>query len=296
MSKFGRRTRSPPAGFEYIEPTLTALENELRERVNEPHEGLRKNESQWPIHQINWQKSRYVYDMYYTFKRISKEVYDYCVNNKIVDSALIAKWKKPGYERLCSTYVINPKNYKFGTVSICRVPKQSLAPGAEIEDPTTGCRGCASGSSHNIFGNKYGQYLAAIQVAREEKMARKAALLEKLRRESEDVEDEEEEEEEEERDDEENEKEDSPNQPKGLSGKGAVQHGEEDGQGGAQEDESNIWVSAAQAENVELTSDMIGQLAPEARLEGVKAASKAGLAKADHACEPGPPEKRSRRN
>jgi bud site selection protein 31 len=94
-----------------------------------------------PIHQINWQKSRYVYDMYYTYERISREVYDYCINNKLVDAALIAKWKKPGYERLCSTYTINPRNYKFGTVSICRVPKQSLPPGAEIEDPMTGCRG-----------------------------------------------------------------------------------------------------------------------------------------------------------
>lgn len=40
---------------------------------------------------------------------------------KLVDGPLMAKWKKPGYERLCSTYVINSKNYKFGTVSICRV-------------------------------------------------------------------------------------------------------------------------------------------------------------------------------
>lgn len=33
-----------------------------------------------------------------------------------------------------------------------------------------GCRGCASGKAgyKNIFGNKYGQYLAAIQIAREE--------------------------------------------------------------------------------------------------------------------------------
>eukprot|EP01038_Epipyxis_sp_PR26KG_P006970 gene6970-9529_t len=144
MSKFGRKIREPPAGFDYVEPILTILDNELREKVNEPHEGLRKNESQWPIHQINWQKSRYIYDLYYTFNKISKEVYDYCISNKIVDAALIAKWKKPGYERLCSTYVINPRNYKFGTVSICRVPKQFLAPGTEIEDPMTGCRGCAS--------------------------------------------------------------------------------------------------------------------------------------------------------
>ena len=32
MSKFGRKMRHPPEGFDYIEPTLTALDNELRER------------------------------------------------------------------------------------------------------------------------------------------------------------------------------------------------------------------------------------------------------------------------
>ena len=111
--------------------------------------------------------------MFYTYNRISRQVYDYCITNKLVDAALIAKWKKPGYERLCSTYVINTRNYKFGTVSICRVPSQCLAPGTEIEDATTGCRGCASGpgGNKNIFGNKYGQYLAAIQIAREQKRA-----------------------------------------------------------------------------------------------------------------------------
>jgi bud site selection protein 31 len=138
MSKFGRKIKQPPPGFEYVEPTLTALDNELREMVNAPHEGLRKTESQWPVHQISWQRSRYIYDLYYTYNKISREVYDYCVANKIVDPALIAKWKKPGYERLCSTFAINPRNYKFGTVSICRVPKTSMALGTEIEDPNTG--------------------------------------------------------------------------------------------------------------------------------------------------------------
>ena len=116
--------------------------------------------------------------MYYTYHRISREVYDYCIKNKLVDAALIAKWKKTGYEKLCSTYVINPRNYKFGTVSICRVPKHSLAPGTYIEDPVTGCRGCFSGpgGQKNIFGNKYGQYLAAIQIAREERQKLAAAV------------------------------------------------------------------------------------------------------------------------
>lgn len=31
MSKWGRKQRPPPEGFEDIEPTLTALDNELRE-------------------------------------------------------------------------------------------------------------------------------------------------------------------------------------------------------------------------------------------------------------------------
>ena len=31
MSKFGRKIKQPPVGFEYVEPTLTALDNELRE-------------------------------------------------------------------------------------------------------------------------------------------------------------------------------------------------------------------------------------------------------------------------
>jgi len=47
--------------------------------VNEGHEGKRKNESLWPVHQINWQRSRYIFDMFYRYKEISREVYDYCV-------------------------------------------------------------------------------------------------------------------------------------------------------------------------------------------------------------------------
>lgn len=203
--------------------------------VNEPHEGLRKNESLWPIHQVNWQKSRYVYDMYYTYNKISKDVYDYCINNKLVDAALIAKWKKPGYERLCSTYVINPRNYKFSTVSICRVPKQFLAAGTEIEDPVTGCRGCASGSSQNIFGNKYGQYLAAIQIAREEKAAARRRVLEQEQEDEEDG----------------------------------------DEQGVDDNNANTFWSSKTDLDESNLREEMIGFLAPEAKREAMQALSKA---------------------
>ena len=176
-TRYGR----PPAELQYLIPTLTALSTELRVAVAAPHAGLRKTESQWPIFQLNWQRTRYVYDMYCIYHKIGKEVYDYCVRSNIVDSSLIAKWKKPGYELLCSTYVITPSNYKFGGVSICRVPfnkrkKDETGNIEEITDATTGCRGCASGGGGgrggNIFGGKYGQRLAGIQIARERRVER----------------------------------------------------------------------------------------------------------------------------
>lgn len=174
MSRRWGKGSKPPAGFDVIEPVLEALENELRDKVKESNAGKRNTESMWPVHQISWQRTRYVYDMFYVYKRITRKVYDYCVKNKIVDAALIAKWKKPGYERLCSTYVINPANYKFNTTSICRVPLQDRSETQiHAQDPTTGCLGCASGKDaapKNIFGNKYGQNLAAVQVAREKRM------------------------------------------------------------------------------------------------------------------------------
>lgn len=186
LPKRWNQKKSPPPGFDVVEPTLEALEHELRDSIKETNDKKRKTESMWPVHQINWQKSRYIYDMYYTYGRISRPVYDYCVQQKLVDAALIAKWKKPGYERLCSTYVINPTNYKFGTTSICRVPMRDRSSEQKTaRDPTTGCMGCASGKGagpRNIFGNKYGQYLAAVQVAREERIKK---LEEKRRREEE---------------------------------------------------------------------------------------------------------------
>ncbi len=37
---------------------------------------------------------------------MSRELYDWLVREKIADGALIAKWRKPGYEILCSLLAI----------------------------------------------------------------------------------------------------------------------------------------------------------------------------------------------
>lgn len=96
LPKRWHNKKQPPKGFDVVEPTLEALEHELRDKIKESNETKRKTEAMWPVHQINWQKSRYIYDMYYTYHRISREVYDYCIQQKLVDAALIAKWKKTG--------------------------------------------------------------------------------------------------------------------------------------------------------------------------------------------------------
>eukprot|EP01115_Flamella_aegyptia_P002270 TRINITY_DN136289_c0_g1_i1.p1 TRINITY_DN136289_c0_g1~~TRINITY_DN136289_c0_g1_i1.p1 ORF type:complete len:145 (-),score=23.18 TRINITY_DN136289_c0_g1_i1:11-445(-) len=144
MSKMRRnKKKKPPAGWEEIEEQLEEFDERMREAESEPHEGKRKVEASWPIFRIHHQKSRYVYDLYYRKKAISRELYDYCIKNKIVDKNLIAKWKKQGYERLCCLQCIQTNNTNFNTVCICRVPKEELDEDKIIECSMCGCRGCS---------------------------------------------------------------------------------------------------------------------------------------------------------
>ncbi|KAL5232153.1 hypothetical protein ABZP36_030929 [Zizania latifolia] len=83
-----------PEGWELIEPTLRDLEAKMREAENDTHDGKRKCEALWPIFRISHQKSRYLYDLYYRRKEISKELYEFCLDQGYADKNLIAKWKK----------------------------------------------------------------------------------------------------------------------------------------------------------------------------------------------------------
>ncbi|KAI4489564.1 hypothetical protein M0802_011001 [Mischocyttarus mexicanus] len=159
MPKVRRSKKSPPDGWELIEPTLEELEQKMREAETEPHEGKRKQESLWPIFKIHHQKSRYIYDLFYRRKAISRayttnciircnfvplvELYDYCLNENIADQNLIAKWKKVGYENLCCLRCIQTRDTNFGTNCICRVPKGKLEEGRIVECIHCGCRGCS---------------------------------------------------------------------------------------------------------------------------------------------------------
>jgi hypothetical protein len=221
--------------------------------------------------------------MFYTFHRIDRQVYEFCVKNKLVDPALIAKWKKAGYERLCSTYVINPQNYKFGTVSICRVPRFSLTEGMEIEDPVTGCRGCASGpgGNKNIFGNKYGQYLAAIQIARENRQEQQDQG--------------------EGDDDEEGGEEEMKEAKVAVSEKEEEEEDDDDAPVGAADGSSgvkkaaSIWARREEEEELELPEAVIGVLAGEADREGRRAAQHLSTGAGSTTADEGSEKKKQRR-
>ncbi|KDP42711.1 hypothetical protein JCGZ_23651 [Jatropha curcas] len=127
-----------------ITPKIEEQKDWTIEAENDPHDGKRKCEALWPIFKIAHQKSRYIFDLYHRRKEISKELYEFCLDQGYADRNLIAKWKKPGYERLCCLRCMQPRDHNFATTCVCRVPK-NLREEKVIECVHCGCRGCASG-------------------------------------------------------------------------------------------------------------------------------------------------------
>ncbi|KAA6381196.1 MAG: putative Protein BUD31 [Streblomastix strix] len=144
MPKIKTTQARQPEGFDLIKDELDEFERKMREAMDEPHEGKRKVEVAWPALRINHQRTRFVYDKYFKKHEISKEVFDYCVKQRYADGALIAQWKKTGYEKLCCLKCVQNKNTNTGGTCICRVPKSKLEPGTIVQCTSCGCRGCAS--------------------------------------------------------------------------------------------------------------------------------------------------------
>ncbi|RKP10497.1 maternal g10 transcript [Thamnocephalis sphaerospora] len=145
MPKIRRqRSRKPPAGFEDIEETLQEFQKKMRDVENEPHEGKRKAESIWPVFRLHHQRSRYVYELFFKRRAISRELYNYLLKEGYADANLIAKWKKPGFEKLCCLRCIQSRDTNFGTACVCRVPRSNLEEGKVVECVHCGCRGCSS--------------------------------------------------------------------------------------------------------------------------------------------------------
>jgi len=145
-------TKKAPEGWDEVAPQLEEFQSQMRDAVNEPHEGKRRNEATWPITKIHYERSRYIYELYYKKKAISRELYDWLLQEKWGDANLIAKWKKPGYEYLCSLQAIDKKGSNFGTTNICRVPLHLRKPGPQGPSVNSGCISCASTEAGRLGG------------------------------------------------------------------------------------------------------------------------------------------------
>merc|ERR1711918_223452 len=147
MPKVRTKRKRMPEDWDVLEETLDALVSKMREAEADETEGKRSKELLWPIFRIHHQRSGYIYEMFYKKKAISRETYNFALREGYADGALIAKWKKNGYERLCCLRCIQPKDTNYGTTCICRVPRKNLdlEEDAVIECNNCGCRGCASG-------------------------------------------------------------------------------------------------------------------------------------------------------
>lgn len=86
--------------------------------------------------------------------------FDWLCREKIADGPLIAKWRKPGYEILCSMLAIQKGNHNFGTTSHCRVPLRLRA--AQVSEPTSSIAG---GSIFMVMATLFGRIIAAVGAA-----------------------------------------------------------------------------------------------------------------------------------
>ncbi|SCW00322.1 LAFE_0C01596g1_1 [Lachancea fermentati] len=146
------RTKAAPEGFEKIKPTLVDFELQLKEAQGDKASKLaaKADEGAWKVFQICHERSRYVYELFYKRKAISKELYAWLLREKYADKMLIAKWKKKGYEKLCCLRCIQSTETAHGNTCICRVPRSTLeknsADGVVAFKRCVhcGCSGCAS--------------------------------------------------------------------------------------------------------------------------------------------------------
>lgn len=138
------KRKAPPDGYSDIEDDLLIFSNKMKDAENESTVNVPRHQVHWPIFQINHQRSRYIYELYYKKGAISKELYEWLLKNGYADKMLIAKWKKTGYEKLCCLRCVQTKETNFNSTCICRVPKAQLKEGQVVECVSCGCRGCAS--------------------------------------------------------------------------------------------------------------------------------------------------------
>lgn len=76
------KNKKPPEGWDMIEEVIEDFEQQMKDAVADEHEGKRKCEANWKIHRIHWEKNRFIYDLMYVRKVMSRELVSHAVRSK----------------------------------------------------------------------------------------------------------------------------------------------------------------------------------------------------------------------
>lgn len=68
------KNKRAPEGWDLIEEVVEDFEQQMKEAVNEDQDGKRKTELTWKIHRIHWEKNRFLFDLMYQRKVMSREL------------------------------------------------------------------------------------------------------------------------------------------------------------------------------------------------------------------------------
>merc|ERR1711976_1024194 len=110
----------------------------------------RNCESSWKIHRIHWEKNLFIFDLMYRRKIMSKNMFEWLIKENMADRTLIEKWRRPGFNTICSLMAIQKSSHNYRTTSHCRVPIAQRPPQLAITpNVKTGCISCYAGHCKN---------------------------------------------------------------------------------------------------------------------------------------------------
>jgi bud site selection protein 31 len=144
------KLRKAPGGADAVADKLEEFEARMREATAAPRGDAMNAALTWPVHKLHYQKNRFLHDACYVYGTVSEALLKYLIKEKIADGALLAKWRKPGYDTVCSMAVLTRSNTNFGTVGICRTPLRDRT-GQIMPNVQTGCVCCVSGCGGPVW-------------------------------------------------------------------------------------------------------------------------------------------------
>lgn len=124
----------PPAGWDDVMPIFLNLDHQFIVEDSRIPDDFIPREQYVRIQKANYKRTRELYNQRFIYKNISKELYQWIINQNLVDKNLLEKWQKPGFERLCCLDCEN---------CVCHMEQDKNAP----EDKKCArcfCHGCAS--------------------------------------------------------------------------------------------------------------------------------------------------------